>query len=38
MGFLSEAGLIIEDGFREGNIPAGAGEVIHYAGFREQGG
>jgi hypothetical protein len=38
MGFLSEAGLIIEDGFREGNIPAGAGEVIHYAGFHEQGG
>jgi hypothetical protein len=27
MGFLSEAGLIIEDEFREGNIPAGAGMV-----------
>jgi hypothetical protein len=27
MGFLFEAGLIIEDEFREGNIPAGAGMV-----------
>jgi hypothetical protein len=27
MGFLSEAGLIIEDEFREGNIPAAAGMV-----------
>jgi len=28
MGFLSEPGLIVEDEFREGNIPAGANAVM----------